>query len=106
VAHLASERWVAPRAPDMVLLAGAGFFLIFGHFFLFLAYRVGPTRVAAPFYYCFTVWAVISGLVVFGEFPNRLAVAGIVLVMASGLTIVLLDRRKHRVAIADGTPAA
>ena len=61
----------------ILLLAGAGFFLIFGHLFIFLAYRVGPTGVVAPFYYFFTFWAVISGLVVFGQFPNGLAITGI-----------------------------
>jgi len=53
----------------------------------------------APFYYCFTVWAVISGLVVFGQFPNALAVCGILLVVASGLTIVSLDERRRRLTV-------
>jgi drug/metabolite transporter (DMT)-like permease len=98
-AHLATERWIMPSAHHLLLMAGAGFFLIFGHFFIFMAYRVGPTGVVAPFYYCFTVWAVISGLLVFGQFPNALAVVGILLVVASGLTIVLLDGRRRRLAI-------
>jgi drug/metabolite transporter (DMT)-like permease len=80
-------------------MAGAGFFLIFGHFFLFMAYRVGPTGVVAPFYYCFTVWAVVSGLLVFGELPNKAAICGIVLVVTSGLVIVSLDERKRRLAV-------
>lgn len=98
-AHLVSERWVAPEAHHLMLMAGAGFFLIFGHFFIFMAYRVGPTGAVAPFYYCFTVWAVISGLLVFGQFPNALAVCGILLVVASGLTIVSLDQRRRRLAV-------
>ncbi|PBB68241.1 EamA family transporter [Mesorhizobium sp. WSM4312] len=98
-AHLASERWVMPEARHLLLLAGAGLFLIFGHFFIFMAYRVGPTSAVAPFYYCFTVWAVISGLLVFGQFPNALAVCGILLVVASGLTIVSLDQRKRRLTV-------
>lgn len=97
-AHLLLESWVVPDGRHLLLLGGAGLFLIFGHFFLFMAYRVGPTGVVAPFYYTFTVWAVISGLVVFGHLPNALAVAGIVLIAASGLTIVLLDERKRRLA--------
>lgn len=94
--HLATEQWVAPQTHHLLLLAGAGLFLIFGHFFIFMAYRVGPTGVVAPFYYFFTFWAVLSGLVVFGQFPNLLAISGIVLVVAAGLTIVLLDERKRR----------
>ncbi|MFA6032227.1 MAG: DMT family transporter, partial [Myxococcota bacterium] len=98
-AHLVSERWVMPEAHHLLLMAGAGFFLIFGHFFIFMAYRVGPTSAVAPFYYCFTVWAVISGLLVFGQFPNALAVCGILLVVGSGLTIVSLDQRRRRLTV-------
>ncbi|MER9229378.1 DMT family transporter [Mesorhizobium sp. M0664] len=99
VAHLVSEQWVVPEIRHLLLMGGAGLFLIFGHFFIFMAYRVGPTSVVAPFYYCFTVWAVISGLVVFRQLPNALAIGGILLVVASGLTIVSLDERKRRLTV-------
>ena len=99
VAHLAFEQWVMPGTHHLALMAAAGLFLIFGHFFIFMAYRVGPTNVVAPFYYCFSVWAVISGLVIFDEFPNRLAVGGILLVIVSGLIIVILDDRKRRLTV-------
>ena len=77
-----------------------GFFLIFGHFFIFIAYRTGPAQLVAPFYYTFSVWAVISGLLVFGEFPNTLAIWGILLIIGSGLVIVMLDRRRKPVPVA------
>lgn len=99
IAHVLSETWVMPESHHLLLLAGAGFFLIFGHFFIFMAYRVGPTQLVAPLYYSFSVWAVISGLVVFGQFPNGLAIAGMLLVVASGLAIVLLDERKRRLTV-------
>jgi drug/metabolite transporter (DMT)-like permease len=99
IAHLLSERWVMPEAYHLLLMAGAGLFLIFGHFFIFMAYRVGPTGVVAPFYYSFTVWAVISGVVVFQQFPNALAVCGILLVVGSGLAIVSLDQRKRKLTV-------
>jgi drug/metabolite transporter (DMT)-like permease len=94
--HLLTEQWVVPGLNHLLLLLGSGFFLIFGHFFIFMAYRIGPTGVVAPFYYFFTFWAVISGLVVFNQFPNPLAISGIALVVLSGLTIVFLDNRKRK----------
>jgi drug/metabolite transporter (DMT)-like permease len=97
--HLVSEDWVAPAGRHLLLLGGAGFFLIFGHFFIFMAYRVGSTGTVAPFYYGFSVWAVISGLAVFGQFPNALALAGIALVISSGLAIVALDGRRRRLTV-------
>lgn len=98
VAHLVSETWVMPTGQHLLLLAGAGLFLIFGHFFIFMSYRVGQTAMVAPFYYFFTFWAVLSGLVVFQQFPNTLAIAGIVLVVASGVAVVLLGERQRKLA--------
>lgn len=98
-AHLLFEEWVAPPIGHLLLLTASGLFLVFGHFFIFMAYRVGPSASVAPFYYCFTVWAVISGIVVFDQFPNTLAIVGILLVVASGLVIVALDNRRRRLTI-------
>lgn len=98
-AHLLSESWVTPGPRHLMLLVGAGLFLIFGHFFIFMAYRIGPTGVVAPFYYTFTLWAVISGVIVFSELPNALALCGIALVVAAGLTIVMLDERRRRLTL-------
>lgn len=95
-AHLLAEEWVMPSSRHLALLAASGFFLIFGHFFIFTAYRVGSTHLVAPFYYCFTVWAVISGFLVFGHLPNLPASIGILLVVGSGLVVVMLDRRRRR----------
>lgn len=95
VAHVLTETWVTPAPRHLALLCASGLFLMGGHFFLFTAYRSGPTHAVAPFYYTFTLWAVVSGLLVFGHLPNRLALAGIVLVAASGLAVVLLDGRRR-----------
>jgi drug/metabolite transporter (DMT)-like permease len=46
--------------------------------------------------YTLTIWAVLSGLVVFGEVPNMLAIAGMVLVALSGLAIIWLDDRQRK----------
>ncbi|HHY51509.1 MAG TPA: EamA/RhaT family transporter, partial [Alphaproteobacteria bacterium] len=80
----------------LLYLAGSGFFLVGGHFFLFLSYRTGETGIVAPFIYMFAVWAVISGVVVFGTLPNALALAGIALIVASGVVIAVIDERKRR----------
>lgn len=95
-AHLLTESWVAPSARHVILLCGAGLFLMGGHFFLFTAYRAGSTHTVAPFYYTFTLWAMVSGVLAFGHLPNRLALVGILLVSASGLAVVLLDERRRR----------
>jgi drug/metabolite transporter (DMT)-like permease len=95
-AHLLLEETVPPSPHHLLLLAAAGLFLFCGHYSIFASYRIGPTGMVAPFYYFFTFWALVSGLLVFGNLPNMLAIGGIVLVVASGLAIVLLDRRKYK----------
>ena len=84
-----------PTSRHLLLLGAAGLFLLGGHFFLFMAYRIGPASTVAPFFYFFTFWAVISGLVVFGNLPNALALAGIALVVVSGVAVVALDQRQR-----------
>ncbi|MGB9143836.1 MAG: EamA/RhaT family transporter, partial [Aestuariivirga sp.] len=69
-------------------------FLIGGHTFVFLAFRFAKAAAIAPFYYTFTLWALISGVIVFGDIPNTLAVTGMLLILTSGLTSVMLDQRR------------
>jgi drug/metabolite transporter (DMT)-like permease len=86
-----------PKAPDqhsLLLLVFSGLFLMLGHLLIFLAFRLAPARVIAPFYYSFTVWAVVIGYVVFGDVPNLWAVLGIGLILGSGLAVLALDRRR------------
>lgn len=99
VMHLLFEQWQPVTGRHVVLLLGAGLFLCCGHFFLFLAYRTGQTGAVAPFVYLFAVWAVISGLLVFGVLPNALALSGIALIVASGVVVALLDERRRRLAL-------
>ena len=76
------------------MMLAAGLFLIGGHTFVFLAFRFARAAAIAPFYYTFTLWALISGVIVFGDIPNTLAVIGMLLILASGLTSVMLDQRR------------
>lgn len=92
------ETWVAPQPQHLALMAAAGVFLIGGHFFIFLAFRYAGAATLAPFYYSFTLWALLAGFAIFGNVPNGLAVAGIAMILAAGLTVALLDGRSRRAA--------
>ena len=93
---LGIETWVAPTGRHLTLLGLAGLFLALGHSGLLLAYRLGRTASVAPFFYCLALWGVMSGLVVWGELPNALALTGIAVIAGSGVTIVVLDQRRGR----------
>ena len=54
----------------------------------------------APYYYSFTVWAVIGGFLVWGEVPNGLAITGMAMIVASGLALLFVRSRRRQEAIA------
>jgi hypothetical protein len=87
------ETWRAPTGRHLAFLGFAGLFVTIGHVGFLLAYRLGQTAAVTPFFYSFALWAVLSGLLVFGALPNAVALAGIALVVASGVAIVLIDQR-------------
>jgi drug/metabolite transporter (DMT)-like permease len=96
VMSLLFETQVQPTFRHGWLMFIAGFFLMCGHAFVFMAYRIAPARVVAPFNYSFMIWAGLSGLLVFGDVPNGLALAGMALILAAGLAVVLLEGRTRQ----------
>ena len=90
---LGFEAWSPPGGRHLAFLAAAGLFVTLGHAGVLLAYRLGRTTTIAPFFYSFALWAVAAGAIVWGALPNPLALAGIALIVASGVAIVLLGQR-------------
>ncbi len=99
LATLVTEHWVPPDGQHLIFLACSGLLLSLGHFFIFQSYRSGRTSAVAPFYYSFAIWGVIVGMFVFDTIPNVLAFAGIGLIIASGVAVVLLDARRGEAAV-------
>ena len=98
IGMLAFETPVMPGKREILLTALAGATAIAGHFLLYMTYRIGEARTVAPFMYTLTIWAVLSGLILFGEVPNTLAIAGMALVALAGLAIIWLDGRERKAA--------
>jgi drug/metabolite transporter (DMT)-like permease len=88
------ETWVPVRTETWGYGLGAGFFVVLGHLFVFLAFRWATARAVAPFYYGLTVFAVIFGLLFFGEWPNTVAWGGIALIIFCGLSVLAFERRE------------
>ena len=98
IVGLTAETWIMPKPMHIILMAGAGLFMMLGHMFTFLAYRNASAQAVAPFYYAFMIWAVIMGYAIFRDVPNTLAISGMLLILASGLGIVYLERKGSRTA--------
>jgi len=78
----------APVAPWHILYsAGAGACLAIAHLMMFAAFRLAPISTIAPFFYSATLWAVLSGYTVFGERPDALTLAGIAVLVVSGVAL-------------------
>ena len=69
----------------MGLLALAACFLSSGYLFMVATMRLGEIAGTAPFRYSVMIFAILSGMLVFGEFPDRIAMLGMVLIVVSGL---------------------
>ncbi len=60
---------------------------IVAHFFMVEAFRHAEISVVAAFRYFIIIWATLSGLLFWGEIPGPAAIAGIAVIVASGLYI-------------------
>jgi drug/metabolite transporter (DMT)-like permease len=87
------ERWTPVTGKLALYALGSGFFVMLGHFFVFMSFRLATARTVAPFYYTFTLVAAIFGAVFFNEWPNNLALLGIAMIIVCGLGVLLFERR-------------
>lgn len=86
--------FVMPRSLfDAVLFVGLGAFGGFGHYFIVRAYEWAPAAVVAPFNYSSLIGTVILGYASFGEFPDIWTWIGAAIIIGSGLSIFLGERR-------------
>jgi len=91
-----TEPWVAIDLRETGLILAAALFIIGGYVFSVMVMRVGEISFTAPFRYTSLVAALILGVVVFGEFPNAPALAGGILVVATGLFTFWREQRRKR----------
>lgn len=89
--------WTAPPTPlAWIVLAATGAFGAVGHGLLTLAHSRAPAPVLSPFVYTQIVWTTALGFWVFGDVPDGWTVAGAAIVIASGLYLILWERRARR----------
>ncbi|MDC7788820.1 DMT family transporter [Rhodoplanes sp. TEM] len=89
--------WTTPTDPLLIaLMIGFGAFGSLGHFLLIVAHRHTPASILSPFSYSQILWTTILGFVVFGDIPNRWTIAGVTIVIASGLYLLHRERVRRR----------
>lgn len=86
-----------PVTPHLLMLAGsAAAFVVLGNYAMIEACREAELSVVSPFRYAVMLWAVLLGILVFGDWPSPVAIAGIVLIGASGLYTLHRERVRQR----------
>ena len=78
---------------DGFFLVMLGFLAGVGHWMLIGAYLRAPASLIAPFTYVQMVWATLYGYAVFGQLPDGLSAVGMAVIVASGVGLVLHERR-------------
>ena len=89
------ETWVMPSAGAIAMLACAGIGLLGGNYWIVIAMRHGDIATVAPFRYSIILWAIVVGLLVWGELPDAMSWFGIAVVTGAGLYTFM---REHRLA--------
>jgi drug/metabolite transporter (DMT)-like permease len=84
--------WVTPTFKQWLILACSGFLGTMGHYFLIKAFELAPASMLAPFSYTSILWSILLGYVLFGDFPDEWTIAGVVIVISSGLYIIQRER--------------
>ncbi len=84
------------QAPDnafhWALLAMLGVLATAGHLALIRSYEHASATVLAPFHYSILIWVMILGWLVFGDFPDQWSLAGMAVIVLSGLYLANRQR--------------
>ena len=100
----ATEEWRPVLRVQTLYLAASAVLVTFGSLGIIVAFRGSDVAVVGPFRYSIVVLAILIGYVVFGEWPDGLAVAGTALITASGIYTLHHDQARRRKALS--APAA
>ena len=83
--------------PGMMAEMGAAIGVgVFAYWALTVAMRTGEVSVVTPFRYTRLVFALILGILVFGESPDSMTLAGSAIVVAAGIYTLLRSRQVSR----------
>ena len=79
--------WVWPGVFDAFLMLSCGFLIAVAGYLLAQAYRLAEATLLAPFEYTALAFAVLWGVLWWGDWPDATAFLGIALIAGSGLFV-------------------
>jgi drug/metabolite transporter (DMT)-like permease len=90
------EDWIMPLPRHLLFLLVGGLFLTLGYVCMVLTIRMGDIASTAIYRYSVVLFALLSGIFVFGEFPDEWALIGIALIVASGIYAMLREMKARK----------
>ena len=93
--------WRMPEIEDLWLFAWCGVTSGIAGYLLSQAYRLGEANLVAPFEYVALPLSVALGYLIWGDFPDRTAFAGMALILGSGLYILYREKIRGRAVVAE-----
>lgn len=88
--------WTTPDTIDSFRLVAAIFVGVVAYYAIVAATRIGDMSIIAPFRYSRLVFALIIGVLAFGESPDTLTLVGAGIIVASGIYTLLREARLSR----------
>ena len=77
--------WTQVDRSSLVLIGSLAVMMLGSTYFLVKAYQLSLPSVVAPFDYCYLLFAVLWGLLIFGQLPDSTTLGGMALVIMGGL---------------------
>lgn len=93
---VAPFRWVQPSLFDFACLSLLGIVATLAHMGVNRSLRYAPAAVVVPYQYTLIVWAVILGLIFFGDVPKPHVLIGSAIIVAAGLYIFMREQARAR----------
>jgi Permeases of the drug/metabolite transporter (DMT) superfamily len=88
--------FIMPTPEQFLIFLGIGLLGGTGGLLLISATKRTPANLIAPVHYSQLIWAIVFGAAFFGEYPDWIAVVGMLVVVSAGLANVLTERTPIR----------
>lgn len=86
--------WQVMPLEDISLLALSGLLVGSAHYLMIETYRYAEAAFLAPFKYVSVIWAIILGIVIWGDYPDQWTLIGASIVIMGGLYIIHREKNQ------------
>src|SRR6202011_2382070 len=84
--------WVTPSLGSLALFAAAGCISVSALLCVNRSLKLAPASVVVPYQYSMIVWAIMFGIIVFGDVPSWPTIVGAAIIIGAELYIFLRER--------------